>query len=233
MGLFELHSVRAMDVPDSRNYFRATPARGGGVSSGAMNEPLKVTVRALTPSRWPDLEAVFEARGCSIPRGCWCMFYRETGRTAVPAGRKLADVRKERMRALCDAGPPPGLIAYAGRTPVGWVTLGPRADFLRLARSPVMKPVDEQPVWSIVCFVVPPAYRHRGVAAALLRGAIEYSAKRGARLLEAYPVDKKERGADDWLWHGAKSMFDKAGFREVARRKPQRPVVRLQLARAR
>lgn len=190
-----------------------------------------LTIRPLTPARWPDLEAVFQAKGCSIPRGCWCMFYREQGRVDVPDGARLADVRKERLRSLCDAGPPPGLLAYAGRQPVGWVTLGPRRDFLKLQRSPVMKPVDDAPVWSIVCFVVPPAFRHRGVAAALLQGAVEYAAKRGARILEAYPVDKKERGRDDWMWHGAKSMFDRAGFREVARRRPERPVMRLELAR--
>jgi ribosomal protein S18 acetylase RimI-like enzyme len=210
-----------------------------------MTAPLPVTVRPLTPSRWPDLEAVFEARGCSIARGCWCMFYRESGRVEVPKGARLADVRKARLRALCKAGPPPGLIAYArldeagapsprGRLrPVGWVTLGPRRDFAKLQRSPVMRPVDDTPLdarlWSIVCFVVPPAYRHRGVAHALLHGAVGYARKHGARIVEAYPVDKPARGHDDWMWHGAKSMYDRAGFAEVARRKPQRPVVRLAL----
>jgi ribosomal protein S18 acetylase RimI-like enzyme len=201
-----------------------------------MTEPLVVTVRPLTPSRWKDLEAVFAAKGCAIARGCWCMFYREIGRTEVPKGTRLADVRKARMRALCEAGPPPGLLAYHGRTPVGWVRLGPRRDFAKLQRSPVMRPVDDTPLdaglWSIVCFVVPPAYRHRGVAHALLQGAIAYARRRGARIVEAYPGDKPERGADDWLWHGAKSMYDRAGFTEVARRKPQRPVVRIALARA-
>jgi len=48
-------------------------------------------------------------------------------------------------------------------------------------------------------------------------------------LLEAYPVDKAERSADS-MWFGAKSMYDKAGFTEVARRKPTRPVVRLRPA---
>ena len=197
-----------------------------------MSDTLAVTIRPLTPSRWRDLESVFGAKGCSIPRGCWCMAYRESGRQIVPSGSRLADVRKARLRSLCAAGPPPGLLAYAGRKAVGWVTLGPRPEFLKLARSPVMKPVDDAPVWSIVCFVVPPEYRHRGVAAELLRGAIDYAAKRGARILEAYPVDKKERGHDDSMWHGAKSMFDKAGFTEVARRRPQRPVMRIELRAA-
>ena len=84
-------------------------------------------------------------------------------------------------------------------------------------------------MWSVVCFVVPAEFRHQGVATALLQGAINYARRRGATLLEAYPVDKAERGRDDWLWHGAKSTYDKAGFVEVARRRPSRPVVRLQL----
>jgi GNAT superfamily N-acetyltransferase len=68
------------------------------------------------------------------------------------------------------------------------------------------------------------------VATALLEGAIRHARRRGVRLLEAYPVDKPGRSPDDWLWHGAKSMYDRAGFVEVARRRPQRPVVRLTLA---
>jgi ribosomal protein S18 acetylase RimI-like enzyme len=197
-----------------------------------MPEVPNVTIRPLTPSRWRDLESVFEAKGCSIPRGCWCMYYRESGRQTLPQGVRLADARRARLHALCTAGPPPGLLAYEGRKAVGWVTLGPRREFLKLARSPVMKPVDDTPVWSIVCFVVLPECRHRGVATALLRGAVEYAAKRGARILEAYPIDRPRPGRDDWMWHGAKSMFDKAGFVEVARRRPQRPVMRVEVGAA-
>ena len=218
---------------------------------------MKLTIHPLTPERWPDLEALFNARGCSIARGCWCMYYRESGKAEVPAGQTLAQARRTRLKALTDAkGVPPGLIGYLeppgpppcgspfpegeagslgrpgasrGEIPVGWVTLGPREDFAKLKRSPVMKPVDEQPVWSIVCFVVPAEYRGQGVARALLQGAVAWAARRGAKLLEAYPVDKPQRSHDEFLWHGAKSMFDAAGFEEVARRKPQRPVVRLRL----
>lgn len=92
-----------------------------------------------------------------------------------------------------------------------------------------MKPVDDQPVWSIICFVVPGEFRGQGVAHALLAGAIAYARKHGARLIEAYPVDKPERANNDSMWFGAKSMYDKAGFMEVARRKPHRPVMRLKL----
>jgi ribosomal protein S18 acetylase RimI-like enzyme len=194
-----------------------------------MTSRAKIAVLPLTADRWADLEAIFLARGCSMARGCWCMYYRETGRPTPPPGVELAAHRRAQLRALAAADPPVGLIAYRGKVPVGWLAVAPREQFLKLRRSSVMKPVDERPVWSIVCFVVPPAYRHQGVATALLAAAGSHARQYGATLLEAYPVDKAERGADEWLWFGAKSMYDKAGFVEVARRKPERPVVRLAL----
>jgi len=192
---------------------------------------MKLIVKPLTPERWPDLEAVFNARGCSVARGCWCMYYRLSGERGLQQdGTSRAKAWRARLGKLVDAGPPPGLIGYLDNTPVGWVSLGPREDFARLKRSPVMKAVDDQPVWSIVCFVVPSQYRHQGVARALLDGAIAYATDCGARLLEAYPVDKPGRSSDVAMWFGAKSMYDAAGFEEVARRKPHRPIVRLHIA---
>ena len=192
---------------------------------------MKLTVRPLTPERWPDLEALFNARGCSVARGCWCMFYRRTGsRDQLAKGTTQAQANRAELKALVDSGEPPGLIGYHGKVPVGWVSIGPRDDYAKLRRSPVMKPVDDLPVWSIICFVVPSQYRGQGVARSLLDGAIAYAKKRGATLLEAYPVDKSRRSSDDAMWFGAKSMYDAAGFKEVARRKANRPIVRIRAA---
>lgn len=154
------------------------------------------------------------------------MAYRRTGAWNPPAGVRRSAGNRAALKALVDAGRPPGLIGYHGRTPVGWVSLGPRREFLRLERSSVMKPVDDKPVWSIICFVVPAEHRGRGIARALLSGAVDYARKRGATLVEAYPVDKRTRSNDIDMWFGSKSMYDRAGFKEVARRKPARPVVR-------
>ena len=188
---------------------------------------LKLTVLPLTPGRWGDLETIFAARGCSVARGCWCMEYRRRGKPVVPRGMTRARVNRAALKALVDSGRPPGLIGYRGKTPVGWVSLGPREEYAKLERSPVMKPVDGKPVWSIVCFVVPSVYRGQGVAQALLEGAVAYAKKKGATLVEGYPFDRPARAKDVDMWFGAKSMFDRAGFREVARRKPLRPVVRV------
>ncbi len=177
-----------------------------------------------------DLEALFSQKGCSFARGCWCMEYRESGRAVPPGGVRLADVRRQRMRELAAASPAPGLIGYGAEgEPVGWVSLGPRAGFAKLKRSPVMKPVDDRPVWSIICFVVPAPYRVAGVAVALLGHAIGHARACGALTLEAYPIDKPGRSPGQWLWHGTMSMFERAGFSEVARRKPHRPIMRLEL----
>ena len=192
---------------------------------------MKLVVHPLTEDRWGDLETVFNARGCSVARGCWCMYYRVSGKESgyTRPGDEQRARSKAALKALMQDDPPPGLIGYLGETPVGWVSLGPRRDYAKLANSPTMKPVDDQPVWSVVCFVVPSEYRRKGVARDLLAGAIRYARKRDVRLLEAYPVDKAHPSASDAPWFGSKTMFDDAGFEEVARRKPARPVVRLRL----
>ena len=155
------------------------------------------------------------------------MHYRRSGTLTGVASR--AKIYRAGLEALVATGKQPGLIAYRDDVPVGWVSLAPREQFERLRRSPVMKPVDDKPVWSIICFVVPPEHRGQGVARALLQGAIAYAREHGATVVEAYPVDRKGPSKGDTLWFGAKSMYDHAGFKEVARRKPTRPVVRLDL----
>jgi GNAT superfamily N-acetyltransferase len=175
-------------------------------------------VRAVTKERWPDLVELFDR---PIVRTCFCMFYRKTG-----SGTGVGAENQRAMKALVEQGTVPGLIGYEDGVPVAWVSLGPREDYPKLRRSPVMKPVDDRPVWSIVCFFVDRTVRGRGLSERMLRAAVDYARSRGARLVEAYPVDGTERGHPDDMFFGAKSMFDRAGFREVARRRPARPVVR-------
>jgi GNAT superfamily N-acetyltransferase len=194
---------------------------------------LKIRIEPLTADSWDDLVELFERPGTSIARGCYCMFYRRAGKHEVPAGTTYSEANKRALKSLVDRGVVPGLIGYENGRPIGWVSLGPRADYAKLKRSPVMKPVDERPVWSIICFVVDPKARHRGVAEAMLKGAVTWARKQGVTLLEAYPCDKPAKAADDSMWFGAKRMFDRAGFVEVARRKPTRPVMRKSLRAAR
>ena len=139
----------------------------------------------VTAERWPDLVELFDR---PVARTCFCMYYRKTGEaTGVGA------VNRRAMQALVDAGTVPGLIGYEDGVPVAWVSLGPREEYPKLRRSPVMKPVDERPVWSIVCFFVDRDARGRGLAERMLRAAVDYARSRGARLLEAYPSTRSSR----------------------------------------
>jgi GNAT superfamily N-acetyltransferase len=184
---------------------------------------MKLDVRPLTKARWKDVVELFNRPGASISRGCWCMYYRKTG---GHGGVGPAASNKRALKSLVDRGYTPGLIGYEDGRPVGWISLSPREDYPKLQRSPVMKPVDEKPVWSIVCFFVDKEARGKGVSEKLLKGAMDYARSQGATLLEAYPVDKDEPSQPDFMWFGAKTMYDRAGFKEVARRKENRPVVR-------
>ena len=190
------------------------------------SEPKGLEVHPLTPERWDDLVTLFNGRGGSQVRGCWCMFYRRSGRPDVPEGTSHAEYNKHALKTLVDCGTPPGLLGYRNGKPVAWVSLGPREDYAKLAKSPVMKPVDDEPVWSVVCFYTALEARGEGLSEAMLAHATDYARRNGARLLEAYPVDKATRDRDDSMWFGAKRIYDRAGFREVARRKPARPVMR-------
>jgi GNAT superfamily N-acetyltransferase len=191
--------------------------------------PVDLDVQPLTPDRFADLAALFEEGG--DPKWCWCTFFRVRGRdwNSNPADNRdeLASLAKRELA--------PGLVGYLDGRAVGWVSLAPREDYARLAYSKVLAPVDETPVWSIVCFVVGRRARGRGVATAMLHAAIAFARARGAKVLEAYPTDVGARripAAD--AYHGTLAMFEKAGFTVVASRQATsasapRPIVRLSL----
>jgi GNAT superfamily N-acetyltransferase len=188
--------------------------------------PSGFTVRPLTPETWADLEELFGLPGGSIVRGCWCMYYRRTGKQS---GALNAAENKPQLRRLVAEGTVPGLVGYLGGSPVGWISLGPREEYLKLQRSPIMKPVDDAAVWSIVCTYVARAHRGRGLQHRLLDAAVRYARDNGVRLLEAYPVDKPERSQDDFMFFGSRSLYERAGFTEVVRRSPTRVVMRRRL----
>ncbi|HET7389019.1 MAG TPA: GNAT family N-acetyltransferase [Nocardioidaceae bacterium] len=187
--------------------------------------------RPLTPGTWADLEELFDLPGGSIVRGCWCMYYRRSG--SVSTARDAAPGNKQSLCDLVAGGTVPGLVGYLDGSPVGWISLGPRVDYARLRRSPIMKPVDDKPVWSVVCTYVAKAYRGQGLQHRLLAAALDFARDSGVRLVEAYPVDKPERSHDGFMFFGSRSLYEQAGFREVVRRSPTRVVMRRGLRRRR
>src|SRR6185312_14090390 len=118
-------------------------------------------------------------------------------------------------RKLCERENPPGVIAYRNGEPVGWCSIGPRAEIPLLAASKLIRPVDGVPVWSIICVVVRSGHRRQGVTKHLLEGAIAYAASRGALAVEAHPVDPDGRMDTTMAFVGTRAMFERAGFRVI------------------
>lgn len=186
-----------------------------------MTRAPRLAIHPLTPDRWPDLVALFGPRGATA--GCWCMWWR------LPHAqwtRQKGDGNKRALRTVVQAGPPPGLLAYADGQPVGWCAVAPRADYPRLGRSRVLAPVDDRPVWSVTCFFIARAWRRRGVSRALLDAAARQVRGRGGQVLEGYPVEARSKAPDAFVYTGLASAFGKAQFREVARRSATRPIMR-------
>jgi GNAT superfamily N-acetyltransferase len=141
------------------------------------------------------------------------------------------DRNKSAFRKLIKNGRQPGIIGYLRNEPVGWCAVAPREQYIGLERSRILKPVDQQAVWSVSCLFVRKTYRRQGLASKLLSGAVEFAGSKGARIVEGYPVDTSSDMADAFLWHGTASAFLAAGFKEVLRRSESRPIMRYMIGR--
>lgn len=187
---------------------------------------LELAFHTLTMDRWGDFVRLFGERGAC--GGCWCMFWRLTRKqfeSQKGKGNKLA------MKAIVVSGEVPGILAYHGDRPIGWCAIAPRSSFPALSRSRILSPIDERVCWSVACLFIEKSYRKGGVSMELLRAATTYARSQGAELVEGYPVEPKS-GKDippAFAWTGIAKAFARAGFKEVARRSPTRPIMRIEL----
>lgn len=176
---------------------------------------MDVTVRPVTPEIFSALEELFAQAGA--PRWCWCMHFRTVGRDGSRATR---DRNHERLRGSLGNAVAPGLLAMHGDEAVGWASLGPREDYPRLRHSTLFAPVDDTPVWSLVCFAVARHARGEGVMNDLLHGGIDYARRQGATVLEAYSQDTSDgRVSSAYSYAGVRRTYERAGFAVVATRR--------------
>lgn len=194
------------------------------VRRGAAARARRITFRPVTAAEWDDLVDLFGPRGAC--GGCWCMWWRLSRRQFA---RLKGDGTRRALKRLVERGPAPGILAYDGDRAVGWCCVGPREDFPLLERSRVLARVDDEPVWSIVCFFVARDHRRRGLTRRLAAAAVSHARSRGARIVEAYPVDAGCGQPDAFVYTGLPSTFAANGFVEVARRSRRRPILRRRL----
>jgi GNAT superfamily N-acetyltransferase len=187
----------------------------------------ELRMEPLTPDRFGDLVDLFgPERGANS--GCWCMWWRTSAADwkATPRAE-----RRERFRRIVEAGPPPGILAYEGGRAVGWCAVGPRKTLPRLNRSRIAAPPPGgEEAWAVNCFFVRAGRRRAGLTRALLDAAVGFAARSGARLVEGCPLetDRKLMWGEGFV--GVGSVFRAAGFEEIARRSPARPLMRKTVA---
>lgn len=177
---------------------------------------------AVTPDRWRDFEKLFGENGACA--GCWCMWWK-LSRTKF--SQKAYASNKRAIKKIIMAAQEPGILAYADGEPIGWCAIAPRETYPSLDRSRVLQRVDDRPVWSVTCFYVARGYRQQGVTGQLLAAAVKFARKHGAKIIEGYPIDSQGAKRDTVsVFTGLASTFEQAGFVEVARRSPTRPIMR-------
>jgi len=176
---------------------------------------------------WDDLEELFGKRGAC--GGCWCMFWR-LPRKEFEASKGAKN--RQSLKRIVTNSRPPGILAYSDDEVIGWCAVAPRAEYVVLENSRILKPVDDQPVWSISCLFVKKGFRRKGISSQLLRAAVKFAKQHGAKIVEGYPSEPTNSTMPDpFLWHGIASSFTAAGFKEVLRRSPTRPIMRYQISR--
>lgn len=190
-------------------------------TESSLIEDLDLSFHSLTQKLWRDFELLFGGNGAC--GGCWCMYWKLRGKEF---SENTGDVARQMQKSIVDAKTVPGLLAYSEGYPVGWIAVEPRTAYPKLAYSHVLKPVDDQPVWSITCFFVEKKHRRKGITVELLKAAVEYVRRQGGKIVEGYPVDTTQNQADAFVYTGTASAFRKAGFVEVARNSPTRPIFR-------
>lgn len=167
-------------------------------------------VRPLTPELFEDFAAVVNPNRRSSH--CWCLAHRLPARQIEELG---AGSREQTMRCLSEREVAPGVIGYADDEPVGWCSISPRTEIPRLASSKLIRPVDDMPVWSIICVVIRGGHRKRGHTLPLITGAVAHAAAHGAPAVEAHPVDPDGRMDTTMAFVGTRAMFAAAGFEVV------------------
>jgi GNAT superfamily N-acetyltransferase len=171
-----------------------------------------IKIKPATQARFDDVATMLGPKN-PTSSVCWCLSHRLDSKTNQEL---VGPARGEYVRRLTGRRIAPGVLAYDDGEVVGWAAVAPRSE-LPFERSTKIPHVDDLPVWSVWCIRVRPGHRGKGIASALLRGAVDYAGSKGAPAVEGYPVDNKGQKVDlTMAYVGTQSLFEKVGFTKAA-----------------
>lgn len=184
------------------------------------NQTLKF--KSLSIDTWNDFTTLFSPNGAC--GNCWCTLWR-VPKMVHDAGK--AGGNKRYMHSLVKQGKHIGLLFYKKEDVIAWCSVGPRKDFPQLNKSRLFKPVDDKDVWSITCLFIQKTARKKNLSSKIIKKAALYALKNGAKAVESYPVEPKDKTADVFVWTGIQSSYEKAGFEMIKKVSETRSIMRL------
>lgn len=169
-------------------------------------------IKALDSGTWEDFAGIAQ-RHNGVWGGCWCMSFHLNGGFAK---RTAAQNRADKETRVRD-GRAHAALVFDGATAVGWCQFGSSAELpgIKHRREYLagLPGPGVLPDWRITCFFVDREWRHQGVAAAALAGALNEIARLGGGSVEGYPQDAEGRKVSgSFLWNGTLAMFEREGF---------------------
>ncbi|MFO7798015.1 MAG: GNAT family N-acetyltransferase [Promethearchaeia archaeon] len=138
---------------------------------------------------------------------CYCHYYHFDG-SREDWGKRTKIQNRDATKALILSGKMKGFLAYSDGKPIGWCNANSRQIYSYLPVKDAHN--EEEKVASVVCFLITPHYRKKGIARMLLKEACEYYKIKKYNYIEAYPV--KEAKSDAHNYHGPISLFRSEGF---------------------
>ncbi len=184
-----------------------------------MGQTLRVVVRELKPELLDDYLRFFDQAFSDFPHwaGCYCGFYDSQEDTWDPTAKAGPEHRAAKSN-LIRTRRAQGLLAYADEKPVGWCNAQPRASFANMRHYSIAKEDPGEPIGSIMCFLVAPEHRARGVGTALLHAACDKFKRDGLKVAEGYPTTNPAKRSWEIPWaeenyKGSLNMYLKNGFK--------------------
>lgn len=139
--------------------------------------------------------------------GCYCCYYHfnsEAWEQQTKEGNRQAAIK------LIQEGKMKGYLAFQEGKPVGWINVNDKVNYSLLLEDNNLRDGNDEKVGSIVCFIIAPEYRNKGIASRILKVICNDYTEEGYDYLEGYPRKGELTCAE--LYHGPLSMYEKAGF---------------------
>lgn len=171
---------------------------------------MNITIKSLSPDLLDDFLFFFDHvvftdhPDWSV---CYCYSFHFTGSKEEWNGKN----NRSSVIQLISEKKMTGYLAFVGGEPVGWCNVNNRLNYQRLLKYYELSDIQNANVCAIVCFLVRPEFRRRGVAQKLLDQIIIDYAYRDYDYVEAYPGKNKLSCEDQYM--GPLGLYKKNGFK--------------------